>query len=116
MPRIPIHTRTALAPLLQCARTLGDVDRAAWLAELRRDSPTVVTLIEQLLQTDAPDSVPAQRAATSQVPSTATPLETGATRPAAFLAHTPSNADHANTTTSRWIPALRSFLIKTQAP
>ncbi len=56
MPVISSHMRDALAPLLDCARTLRDVDRTAWLAELRKESPTVVTLLEQLLRAQSPRS------------------------------------------------------------
>ena len=44
---LPEHD--ALAPLLKLAREKHGADRREWLDDLRRDAPTVVARLEQLL-------------------------------------------------------------------
>ncbi|WP_396224939.1 hypothetical protein [Gemmatimonas sp.] len=46
--------RSALAPLLGLARGMSDTDRAEWLADLRRDAPLVMTLVERMLAEERP--------------------------------------------------------------
>lgn len=45
-----------LRPLLEQARAMGAAERRVWLAELRADSPSVVSQLERLLATDAVDA------------------------------------------------------------
>lgn len=48
--------RGALAPLVHAMHALPESDRAAWLHDLETDAPTVVAVLEQLLQERRRDS------------------------------------------------------------
>lgn len=55
-----LSERDALAPLLELAREKHGYDRQEWLSDLRRDAPTVVARLEQLLaREDEPAPAPA---------------------------------------------------------
>ncbi len=43
----------ALAPIVELARNCQGYDRTVFLSELRRDAPTVATMVEQLLLDEA---------------------------------------------------------------
>jgi hypothetical protein len=60
MPRLHRQLRLALQPLLDRAASLDSEARREFLDDLRGDSPSIVSLLEQLLSTEL--AVPARAA------------------------------------------------------
>jgi hypothetical protein len=53
-----LSERDALEPLLSLARAKVGAERGEWLDDLRRDAPTVVARLEQILDAEVAPAVP----------------------------------------------------------